>query len=138
MVSRLLAELSLAQKTVLLLHEDLGFVFWLGHVLDEAGYQAYPAKTVSDAFTLVAELCPAVEFVICDPSLDGIADFLAGLRQLNPTLKVVFVDSSASLAYFMLPERYTTRPKPAHINETTKREWLQVVAELEHRYSVRS
>jgi hypothetical protein len=36
-------------KTVLIVDEDLGFVFWLGRLLTETGYQAWPARSGVEA-----------------------------------------------------------------------------------------
>jgi hypothetical protein len=124
--------MDLALKTILLLHEDLGFVFWLGHILDQAGYEAYPARMVSDAFTLIADLCPQVDLVVCDPQMDGVGVLLAGLSHLQPSLKVVFVESSAFRTPTGLRVTSAVYPKPEHISESTKAEWLQLIAGLEH------
>ena len=48
-------------KTVLVIDSDLGFVFWLGRGLDQAGYPSFPAKSVPNAKTLLNELKIAVD-----------------------------------------------------------------------------
>jgi hypothetical protein len=40
---------------VLLIDDDLGFAFWLGKALDRAGYQALPARNVTDAVALLSD-----------------------------------------------------------------------------------
>ena len=32
--------------SILLIDSDLGLLFWLGRILDHAGYQAFPARSV--------------------------------------------------------------------------------------------
>src|SRR5260370_6183096 len=43
-------------RTVLIVDRELGFVFWLSQALDEAGYRAFPAKSIPDANNLLLEL----------------------------------------------------------------------------------
>jgi hypothetical protein len=37
--------------TVLIIDNDLGFMFWLGQILSEAGYAVLPAKSAPEAST---------------------------------------------------------------------------------------
>ncbi|HKE24889.1 MAG TPA: hypothetical protein VKB88_21150 [Bryobacteraceae bacterium] len=48
-------------KAVLIIDGDLGFVFWLGKLLADAGYQALPAKGFSEANALLDEMQPVGE-----------------------------------------------------------------------------
>ena len=67
-------------KTVLIVDEDLGFVFWLGHLLNNAGYQVWPARNGEDAAALMDELGAELDLLIIDPNLRGAAAFLEKQR----------------------------------------------------------
>ena len=68
-------------RNVLIVDGDLGFVFWLGRALDEAGYQALPAKSIADATALLDELSIGIDLLIVNYSLPGAAAFSETLRQ---------------------------------------------------------
>jgi DNA-binding NarL/FixJ family response regulator len=77
-------------KTILIIDDDLGFVFWLGPVLAHAGYEVLPAKGFSDASTLLSELNAKIDLLIVNPSLPGVADFVSALRRSRPNAKILF------------------------------------------------
>jgi len=77
-------------KTILIIDDDLGFVFWLGRVLAHGGYEVLPAKGFSDASTLLSDLNAEVDLLIVNPSLPGAADFVNALRRSRPNAKIVF------------------------------------------------
>jgi len=86
-------------KTVLVVDSDVGFVFWLGHGLDQNRYAVLPAASVPNARTLLDELAITVDLVIIDPALPDAANFVETLRGGNLLLKVVVVaDATAEPA----------------------------------------
>jgi DNA-binding response OmpR family regulator len=77
-------------KNVLIVDNDLGFVFWLGQALDAAGYDTLPAKGVAEAVALLAELKVEVDVLILRPALRGGEEFAADLRyNQNGQLKTI-------------------------------------------------
>ena len=40
-------------RSILIVDSDLGFVFWLGRALHDAGYEALPAKDVPEATAII-------------------------------------------------------------------------------------
>jgi DNA-binding NtrC family response regulator len=56
-------------KSVLLAVDDLGFALWSGRLLADAGYQTWPAKTVSDALKWIEEPGANFRLLLIDPSL---------------------------------------------------------------------
>ncbi len=105
-------------KTILVVDSDLGFVFWLGHGLDQAGYPAFPAKSVPDAKTLLDELKIAVDLLIVNPALPDAAGFVEALRGLHHRLKVVVVtDNQAELG--QIPDVDLRCRKPGRTDEST-------------------
>src|SRR5882724_4454329 len=58
-------------RSVLIVDRDLGFVFWLGRALDDAGYQALPAKGIGDATELLGHMNLEIDLLIVSPSMPG-------------------------------------------------------------------
>jgi hypothetical protein len=68
-------------KSVVIIDDDLGFVFWLGGLLGKAGYPAWPARSVADAAELLEELHTGLDLLIINPRVDGAAEFLAAQKR---------------------------------------------------------
>ena len=115
-------------KTVLIVDEDLGFVFWLGHLLNNAGYQVWPARNGEDAAALMDELGAELDLLIIDPNLRGAAAFLETQRT----------------AVISTPSRWSGRQewvgplagidialaKPPHPDEISGLEWITAIRNL--------
>jgi hypothetical protein len=67
-------------KNVLIIDNDLGFVFWLGQALDAAGYETLPAKGITEAVSLLAELKVRIDVLIVRCTLNGAGDFARAFR----------------------------------------------------------
>jgi len=79
-------------KTILLVDSDLGFAFWLGHALDQAGFDALPARNTSDATALLSELKVAVDLIVIRASMPSAKSLAEDLRgQFGPHFKVLAV-----------------------------------------------
>jgi hypothetical protein len=77
-------------KNILIVDNDLGFVFWLGQALDAVGYDTLPAKGVTEAVALLAELKVEVDVLILRSALRGAEEFAADLRyNQNGHLKTI-------------------------------------------------
>lgn len=66
-------------KNILIVDNDLGFVFWLCQALDAAGYETFPAQGVAEAVALLAKLEVWVDVLMVRrtlPGADGLADEL--------------------------------------------------------------
>jgi len=67
-------------KNILIIDNDLGFVFWLCQALEAAGYETFPAKGVPEAVALLAELEVWVDVLMVRRTLPGAEVFAAELR----------------------------------------------------------
>jgi len=76
-------------STILIVDNDVGFAFWLGQGLHQAGYTAFPAESAPRAKAILDELKIAVDLLIVDSALPGAAGLVESLRYLNPNLKVI-------------------------------------------------
>ena len=65
---------------ILIVDTDLGLVFWLGQILDAAGYETYPAKGVAEAVSLMSQLHLRIDALIIRPTLEGAQAFASELR----------------------------------------------------------
>ncbi len=116
-------------KTVLIIDADLGFNFWLGQVLDVAGYAALPARGVPDAKVLLAECKLMLDFLIVDPSLPGASEFAKALRHDRENIKVVAVSESAA-ANGSQVEADAACEKPAETSEEALFEWARMLRRI--------
>lgn len=113
-------------KTVLILDDDLGFVFWLGHVLDAAAYSTLPAKSVPDAVLLVTQLGLTVDVLVINLSLAESLDFITALHSSQRDMRVVGVVNDP-MEPVNIPGVHAVRLKPSIRNEAAKVEWLQYI-----------
>ena len=82
------------KKVVFIVASDLGFMCWLGLTLGAAGFEALPAKSVSDAKRLIRDFNLHVDVLIIDPKLDGAAKFAESLRQTPHHAKAIAVTAA--------------------------------------------
>ncbi len=79
---------------ILILDDDLGFLFWIAKALEPFGYTVVPADTVSQANRLIRRLKLSVNMLMVNPELEGAVEFAEELRRRKRTnLKVVVLVS---------------------------------------------
>lgn len=113
-------------KTVLIVDEDLGFVFWLGCLLAEAGYQVWPARNGSDAAALLKELEAKLDLLVINPSAGGAAEFIEDQRRRSD-FKTVAVQGSQDESPMLLTGVDVTLTKPQSRDELSELEWVGVI-----------
>ena len=114
-------------KTVLILDRDLGFVFWLGHVLTQAGYQALPANSCEAASKLITELKLGVDLAIVSYSLPGTGPFIRALRHSRENLKVIAVLEAGEKPDSAFPGVDATQRRPGLASKAASTEWLDAI-----------
>jgi DNA-binding NtrC family response regulator len=116
-------------ETILLVDDDLGFVFWLGRVLDDAGYAAFPAKSAADASALITQFRLMVDLLIINSAMAGASAFIKELRQSRPNLGVLGIaDQAGSSGNLGHPA--ATLPKPEPYDSEARLELLATVERL--------
>jgi DNA-binding response OmpR family regulator len=117
-------------KTILIVDRDLGFVYWLGRVLDDAGYEAIPARRVPDAIQLLHELHTVVDLLIVNMALPGAADLVRALRRSARPIRVMSLLESPDETPASPPGSDAVRSKPEEVDEISKLEWVDAIDRL--------
>jgi len=116
-------------KNILIVDRDLGFVFWLGQILDAAGYVAIPARGVDEAAEIVGMLRLQADVLIASPAERGLREFAEKLRFNSPELHVVDLESEGISSY-VRPADAVWKGKPRHRDQSAKTEWLDLIHSL--------
>jgi CheY-like chemotaxis protein len=110
---------------ILIVSDDLAFVFWLGRALDDAGYEAWPARNVENAAALLEELSDFPDLLVLDPETPG-ANRL--IERLSPQrhLPLIATHSPDAPPTDSGPEDATI-PKPRLPDPLAALEYLMVI-----------
>ena len=113
-----------AMKNILIVDNDLGFIFWLGAALVGAGYQLWPACTRSDAIS-VANRKPLarLHLLIVDASLPGVSKLIAHFRRTQAHLRVMALGPQDNTLVGVTAWHTT----PGSGDDSAKQEWVQAV-----------
>lgn len=85
---------------VILIDNDLAFAFWLAKALDQAGYEAFPARSVPDAIALLADMPMNPRLLILGGPPAGADALVARWRIRHKDLRVMsLVDDSDLMMY---------------------------------------
>jgi DNA-binding response OmpR family regulator len=114
-------------KNVLIVDADLGFVFWLGRVLADAGYQALPAKGFSEASALLSELKAEIDVLILNTSLPGAADFVKAFRRSRPNTNILAAFSNKSESESQTQIADIVARKPLQLDGAAGTVWVGMV-----------
>ena len=112
-------------RTVLVIGSDLGFVFWLGRALDQAGYEAFPARSVDAAAETVSDFHLSPALVILTASLPGSNELIQDLKRSQGPLRVLFLAETANGSHVIADNVY---PRPSEMTEESKAELLKAVS----------
>ena len=85
-----MVQMTSATKNILIVDNDLGFIFWLGAALVGAGYRPWPACSLSDAIS-VANRKPLsrLHLLVVNASLPGVSKLIAHFRRTQAHLRVI-------------------------------------------------
>ena len=115
---------------VLIIDDDLGFVFWLGQALDAAGFEAIPAKNVPDAVNLITEHQISVDLFILNASLVNAVSLLSALSRAPQATKFVAVVEDPEDTPEDLPDIHAVRAKPDRLDQHSSHEWVRFIQTL--------
>jgi hypothetical protein len=119
-----------ANTTILLVDADLGFVFWLGQVLDLVDHNALPAKNIRAADELIQQHKASVDVLVINPLLPNAQTFISNLRQSLRRLKVLAVIPGGCEGLSSLPQIEARKEKPRHFTKAAALEWVNLIHSL--------
>jgi DNA-binding response OmpR family regulator len=117
-------------SVILLLDDDLGFVFWLGQALAEADLKPMPAQSVAAAERLLRVFKVKVDLLIVNPAISGGAEFARTLRRRQRRLPVVAALGHPDDLEPVVRDADTARSKPMVLDGAAREEWLLLVEGL--------
>ena len=83
-------------SSVLIVDDDVAFVWWLGEVFTAAGYQSVPALHCRQALSLSKKLDLRVDLIAVNPQLPGVLRMLEAFAAARPGLKVILIQDHNS------------------------------------------
>ena len=116
-------------KNILIVENDLGFIFWLGGALVSADYQPWPACSVSDATELIEKAALSIDLLIVDPSLPGASKLIAVLRRAQAELKVIALGAEVKTNLTGV-NAWLRKPGPTQEPAKQEQEWLEAVKDV--------
>jgi DNA-binding response OmpR family regulator len=121
--------------TALIVDEDVGFIWWLGEIFNEVGYQAVPALSARQAVALFEETKFVVDLVVVNPGLPGVWDMLETLSRSRPPA-VVLIENPEAVSIAGI-RALATLERPSGWEPVSRAEWLRkvrrVVQQLDNR-----
>jgi hypothetical protein len=121
-------ETNVAQR-VMIVDDDLGFVWWLGEIFSDAGCRALPALSCGDAVVLAKRLGFEPDLIILNPNLRGASKMLKNYVQTNPLLKIVTIGPPLKrLGSIHRGHAILERPSPSDL--FLRRDWLVKLQKL--------
>jgi hypothetical protein len=114
-------------KTILVIDNDLGFLYWLGCTLCAAGYMAVPAKSSQNANELLSRLNIGIQLLVVNSSMRGARGFAVALRRTQRHLKVIAMiggDEGRSPGF---PGADASQQKRSGRGEFSETEWLDTI-----------
>jgi len=112
---------------VLIVHDDAGFQFGLGRVLERAGYTAILASGVEEAKGRLERLGTRIDLVIGDPTLRGFVGFIDSVRKAEPFLPVIGVTTPGETLRSVFRNVDELIPKPDNFDDANATYWLDTV-----------
>ena len=113
---------------VLIVDEDLGFVWWLGQIFSQAGCQVVPTLNAEQMVTLTRDLNLKVDVIVVNPELSGVPEMLQALTT-DRFPKIVAIRNHDSGIECAL-NADATLERPSGWGPVSEKEWLGCVRRL--------
>jgi hypothetical protein len=120
-----MAEEAQRAQTVLIVDDDLGFVWWLGDIFTEVGGRALPALSCDEAVVLTKRFGVEPDLIILNPSLPGASKMLQNYVQKKPHLKIVTLGPPSKKALDTSIHIHATLERPSPRGPILRTEWLE-------------
>jgi hypothetical protein len=116
--------------TLLVVDNDVGFVWWLGEIFTEAGYRAVPALHCSQALAAVKKFHLQIDLLVVNPALTGVLRLVNSLERPGRDLRIVLIrEGPIGLKYPGF--RYdATLTRPSGWEPVSRTDWLRKLRTL--------
>ena len=119
-----------AMATILILDNDLGFMFWLGQALTVTGLTPMPAPSVPEARRLLGRFPRAVDVLIVNMDVREAPEYTRSLRNQQGKLRVIATVRHGAKLPIDFKDVDAVRTKPEVLDELTTVEWRRAVRQL--------
>jgi hypothetical protein len=113
---------------VLIVDEDLGFVWWLGQIFSQAGCQVVPTLSSDQTLSLARDLNLKVDVVVVNPELSGISELIQALSSTRRPKVVAIRDHDSNVRVAL--QAQATLERPSGWGPVSEKEWLGCVRRL--------
>ncbi|MGD0437291.1 MAG: hypothetical protein ABSB86_12570 [Bryobacteraceae bacterium] len=111
--------------TVLVIDQDLGFVWWLGEIFHAAGCKVMPALSCREALSLAEAANLTVDLIVVNPALTGVSGMIKTLRRTR-SAKIVAIQHRTLLGGSRL-DTHAVLERPSQGEPISRAEWLRTV-----------
>ncbi len=80
---------TLSRPAILVVDEDLGFIFWLGEIATEVGCECIPALNSRQAISFIREFDLKIDLLIVNPTLDGVAEMIQTITREQYPVQII-------------------------------------------------
>lgn len=115
-------------KTVLIVDDDLGFVFWLGEIFTGLGWNAVPALNCRRAISLADMLDLNTDLIVVNPALRGVPELLRKLSRVRRPKVVVIGGGDVEKKRRFHPDATLDRPEVA--SGISRTEWTKRIQQM--------
>ena len=112
---------------MLIVDSDLGFIFWLGVIFNEAGCDVLPAFDAKNAISMTSEF--DIDIVVMNPSLPGVREMLSALSTAERTPKIVALDDE-SIETIGAFQAHAILKRPSGLQQISHSEWLKRINQV--------
>jgi DNA-binding NtrC family response regulator len=116
-------------RTVLIVDDDVAFVWWLGEMFTDAGYQAVPALNCSQALAVVNKLHLKIDVLVVSAALSGCVRLVRYLERLGRDLRIILIGDSKAIATHDF-EYDATLTRPTGWEPVSRPDWLRKLRSL--------
>lgn len=113
---------------VLIVDEDLGFVWWLSEMFSAAGCQVVPALNPAEIVSITRELDLTIDMLVVNEELAGISETIEALSQSQSPKIVAIRDHNSPRDH--AAGAHATLERPSGFGQVSPQKWQAAVKKL--------
>jgi len=114
--------------TVLIVDEDIGFLWWLGEIFREIGFKCFPALNAADAVGIARTPAANVTLLVLDPHLPGAQLVLDAVARGSVPKIILLADQDSRNTSGFAADAVLLRPSKA--DSLSRSEWVMRIRKL--------